>query len=93
MIARRALSLISDPWIIDHAIDGKPVLPGDRLEMMAAVAMMADPGHEYAGAESVEFKAPVKLHGDATTDLIITAQPVDEGVVHVEFIERGERGE
>jgi NAD(P)-dependent dehydrogenase (short-subunit alcohol dehydrogenase family)/phosphopantetheinyl transferase/acyl carrier protein/3-hydroxymyristoyl/3-hydroxydecanoyl-(acyl carrier protein) dehydratase len=82
MIARRALSLTSDPWIIDHAIDGKPVLPGViGLEMMAAVAMMADPGHGYAGAESVEFKAPVKLHGDATTDLIITAKPVDDGVL------------
>ena len=59
----------------DHAIDGKPVLPGViGLEMMAAVAMMADPGHGYAGAEEVSYKSPVKLHGDAVTD----ARAVDQ---------------
>ena len=81
LVARRALSLSSDPWIVDHAIDGKPVLPGViGLEMMAAVAMMADPGHTFAGAEDVQYKAPVKIHGDTTTDVIVTATPVDGGV-------------
>ena len=57
LVARRALSLSSDPWIVDHAIDGKPVLPGViGLEMMAAVAMMADPGHAYcrSGGRAVQ---------------------------------------
>ena len=81
LVARRALSLSSDPWITDHAIDGKPVLPGViGLEMMAAVAMMADPGNAYSSAEDVQYKAPVKLHGDTTTDVIVTATPVDGGV-------------
>ncbi len=81
LVARRSLSLASDPWIVDHAIDGKPVLPGViGLEMMAAVAMMADPGHRYAGAKEVTYKAPVKLHGETVTDLIVTATPVEEGV-------------
>ncbi|MDG1137163.1 MAG: polyketide synthase dehydratase domain-containing protein, partial [Phycisphaerales bacterium] len=81
LVAHRALSLASDGWISDHAIDGKPVLPGViGLEMMAAVAMMADPGHGYAGAEEVSYKSPVKLHGDAVTDVIVTATPVDGGV-------------
>ena len=80
LVARRALSLSSDPWITDHAIDGKPVLPGViGLEMMAAVAMMADPGNAYSSAEDVQYKAPVKLHGDTTTDVIV-GDAVDGGV-------------
>jgi phosphopantetheine--protein transferase-like protein len=81
LIATRALSLMSDPWITDHSIDGKPVLPGVvGLEMMAAVAAMADPGHRYAGAADVAYKAPVKLHGEAVTDVIISATPGEGGV-------------
>jgi phosphopantetheine--protein transferase-like protein len=81
LIATRSLSLKSDPWIVDHAIDGKPVLPGViGLEMMAFVASMADPGHRYAGAENVLYKAPVKLHGKAPTEVIVSATPVEGGV-------------
>ena len=81
LIGTRALSLESDPWIADHAIDGKPVLPGViGLEMMAAVAAMAQPGQRYEGATNVSYKAPVKLHGDATTNVIVTATPGPNGV-------------
>ncbi|MAY80765.1 MAG: hypothetical protein CL930_08260, partial [Deltaproteobacteria bacterium] len=81
IVARRDLSLQSDPWIVDHAIDGKPVLPGViGLELMAATAAMADPGHVYAGAKDVEFLAPVKLHGDAITTVFVRATPTDSGV-------------
>ena len=81
LVAHRALSLESDPWIVDHSIDGKPVLPGViGLEMMAAVAMMADPGHRYGGAEDVVYSAPVKLHRDAVTDVYVSAVPVEGGV-------------
>jgi phosphopantetheine--protein transferase-like protein len=48
--------------------------------MMAAVASMADPGHRYAGAENVLYKAPVKLHGTSATELIVSATPVQGGV-------------
>jgi NAD(P)-dependent dehydrogenase (short-subunit alcohol dehydrogenase family)/phosphopantetheinyl transferase len=76
MVTRRTLSLASDPWIVDHAIDGKPVLPGViGLELMAATAALALPGRSYCGASDVVFKAPVKLHGDAPTTLIIRAEP------------------
>ena len=56
IIGTRSLSLVSDPWIADHAIDGKPVLPGVGGWMMAAVAAMADPGHRYAGARNVVYE-------------------------------------
>jgi phosphopantetheine--protein transferase-like protein len=47
---------------------------------MAATASVAEPGHTYAGAEGVEFLAPVKLHGDAVTTVIIRATPGEDGV-------------
>jgi phosphopantetheine--protein transferase-like protein len=76
-VGRRSLSLSSDSWILDHAIEGTPVLPGViGLELMAAVARTACPGQIYMGAIDVAFKAPVKLHRDATVDLIIRAEPV-----------------
>jgi NAD(P)-dependent dehydrogenase (short-subunit alcohol dehydrogenase family)/phosphopantetheinyl transferase (holo-ACP synthase) len=76
IITRRVLSLESDPWIADHAIDGKPVLPGViGLELMAATAALAVPGRTYAGATDVAFKAPVKLHRSEPTTLIIRAEP------------------
>jgi NAD(P)-dependent dehydrogenase (short-subunit alcohol dehydrogenase family)/phosphopantetheinyl transferase (holo-ACP synthase) len=81
VVVRRSLSLDSDPWIKDHAIDGKPVLPGViGLELMAAAACLADPGHDYAGAENVQYLSPVKLHGDAPTDVIVRATPEKGGV-------------
>jgi len=81
LTVRRSLGLSSDPWILDHAIDGKPVLPGViGLELMASAAMMAAPGHAYVGAENVQYLSPVKLHGDTPTDVIVRATPVAGGV-------------
>ncbi len=77
---RRSLSLKSDSWILDHAIDGKPVLPGViGLELMASAATLAAPGHRYGGAKNVQYLSPVKLHGDAPTDVIVRATPVEGG--------------
>ena len=81
IVGTRDLSLASDPWLADHAIDGKPVLPGViGLEMMAAVAAIADPGQAYAGAINVAYNAPIKLHGDAPTTVVVTATPGEDGV-------------
>ncbi|MSQ01624.1 MAG: SDR family NAD(P)-dependent oxidoreductase [Myxococcales bacterium] len=79
-IARRALSLGSDPWMADHAIDNIPVLPGViGLEMMVGTALAAHPRGRYAGAEDVTFSAPLKLHRDEPVHIEITAAPDDEG--------------
>jgi 4'-phosphopantetheinyl transferase EntD/NAD(P)-dependent dehydrogenase (short-subunit alcohol dehydrogenase family) len=76
VVAERLLSLASDPWIADHAIDGVPVLPGViGLEMMAAVASRSRPGRTYCGAREVKFSAPVKLYRDDPTRVIVHAEP------------------
>ncbi len=79
-LARRSLSLASDPWMADHAIDAIPVLPGViGLEMMVATALAADPRGRYAGVEDVRFLAPLKLHRDEPAAVEIAAEPDDEG--------------
>ena len=79
-IARRALSLTTDDWMADHAIDGVPVLPGViGLEMMIGTALAANPRGRYAGVEDVRFAAPLKLHRDEPVDVEITAEPEPGG--------------
>ena len=78
----REMSRSSDPWVLDHAIDGVPVLPGViGLECMAAVAAELAPDLAYHGARNVRFLAPVKLHRDAPTTLVVEARLVGEGEV------------
>ena len=72
------LSLTRDPWVVDHSIEGTPVLPGViGLELMAAVGMLVHPTLTFVGARNVRFNAPVKVHGDRVSDLIIEAEPAN----------------
>ncbi|MEL6347896.1 MAG: SDR family NAD(P)-dependent oxidoreductase [Myxococcota bacterium] len=82
--AGRELSLSRDPWILDHAIDGTPVLPGVMgLEMMAAAAQLCALGMSPTSVREARFTAPVKLYGDAPTMLHIEAAPFDAETVQV----------
>ncbi len=82
VVARYELDPDRDRWITHHAIDKIPVLPGVLgVELMAAAAMLARPGLEYAGVEDVIFDKPVKCYkGDGVT-LEVRAVPVDENRV------------
>ncbi len=76
--AYRTLSLDSDPWIADHAID-KPVLPGViGIELMVAAARLSRPGASAAGMMAVSFEQPIKLHRGEPTEVIIEARPLDD---------------
>ncbi len=78
--AFRELTKAGDPWIMDHAIDGVPVLPGViGLELMAGTAQDLMPGQPFTGARNVQFSAPVKLHKDQPTTLIVEAEPGRDG--------------
>ena len=79
-VGRRSLSLESDPWMADHAIDSIPVLPGViGLELMVATALAADPRGRYAGVEDVRFLAPLKLHRDEPAAIEVAAEPDEDG--------------
>ncbi len=74
--ARRRMSVATDEWIVDHAIDGVPVLPGViGLELMIAAALAANPRGRYCGCEDVTFSAPLKVHRDDAVDIEVNAHP------------------
>ncbi len=80
VLARRTMSLETDPWMADHAIDNVPVLPGVMgLEMMVGAALAAAPRGRYAGVEDVTFSAPLKLHRDEPVLIEVAAEPDGEG--------------
>ncbi|MFT7521343.1 MAG: phosphopantetheinyl transferase, partial [Kiritimatiellia bacterium] len=82
VIANRRMSMKSDPWIEDHAIDGTPIVPGVMgLELMVAAATLAQPGRAYAGARNVEFQQPAKLHRGEALDLQASAERTDHDTV------------
>ncbi len=82
IVARYTLEPERDPWIDDHAIDGKPVLPGVMgIELMAAAASLARPGMVYTGVEDVKFERPVKVYRNSPVHLEMRAQPQDDGRV------------
>jgi phosphopantetheinyl transferase/NAD(P)-dependent dehydrogenase (short-subunit alcohol dehydrogenase family) len=84
VLGRRSLSLASDPWLADHAIDGVPVLPGViGLELLAATAAHLRPGEAYVGARAVSFRAPVKVHRDEPVALTMAARLIEGGEVAV----------
>lgn len=78
----RALSADRDAWLLDHAIDNVPVLPGViGVEMMVAAAMAALPTGRFVGLEDVRFDAPLKLHGDEPVQVEVRAVPAEDGAV------------
>ncbi len=82
VIARRRLTVERDMWIEDHSIEGTPVLPGViGLELMAAAAAATRPGSHYAGARRVVFDKPVKLHRGEPVEVVVRAEPMEDGAV------------
>ena len=82
VVARYRLDVERDAWIHDHAIDGKPVLPGViGVELMVAAASLARAGLHYTGVEDARFDKPVKLYGEDPTELEVRAIPQPDGKV------------
>ncbi|MBN1960591.1 MAG: SDR family NAD(P)-dependent oxidoreductase [Deltaproteobacteria bacterium] len=53
----------SEPFLIDHQIDGVPVLPGVMgVEGFVEVAHLLLPEHRVESLENVRFQAPLKYH-------------------------------
>ena len=77
VVCEARLSRARSPWILDHAIDGTPVLPGVvGLELMAAAAAQAAPGLAIVGADQVSFATPLKLYGDGESVAVSRAERV-----------------
>jgi Polyketide synthase dehydratase N-terminal domain/Polyketide synthase dehydratase domain len=62
------------PFLVDHQIDGVPVLPGVMgTEAFAEVASVLCPGHVVTGLRDLEFLLPFKFHRMKPVTLHLTA--------------------
>ena len=74
------LTVEENRWIIDHSINGTPVVPGViGVELMAALSKFASPLSDYCGAENVEFHKPIKLHRKQPVHIDVTSKPMGSG--------------
>ncbi|WP_329082803.1 type I polyketide synthase [Streptosporangium sp. NBC_01469] len=69
------LSLLTHPWIADHAVFGSVLLPGTGFVEMALAA------GNHLGLESVQellLESPLVLDDEGAVDIQVTVGPVDE---------------
>jgi malonyl CoA-acyl carrier protein transacylase len=73
------LDRVTDPYLMDHAIDGVPLLPGVfGIESFAEAArLLVDDDFVLHGAENIRFVSPLKQHKDAVVDAILEAKLLD----------------
>jgi acyl transferase domain-containing protein/NAD(P)-dependent dehydrogenase (short-subunit alcohol dehydrogenase family) len=62
LVAVRRLDAEADPVLVQHRVDGRPILPGAfALEMLAEAAALARPGEALAEVSGFRMEAPVAL--------------------------------
>ncbi|MGQ0502938.1 MAG: SDR family NAD(P)-dependent oxidoreductase [Panacagrimonas sp.] len=92
------LSLDEDPYLADHMMDGKPVLPmAGALEYMAQFVAAGWPGWEIAEMRDVRLLAGIVLDGEQGRDMILRAKAAthsEPGVqaVSVEIVDKRRKG-
>ncbi|MGB1696771.1 MAG: SDR family NAD(P)-dependent oxidoreductase [Thermoplasmatota archaeon] len=81
IVARLVMDRVKDPYLMDHAIDGVPLLPGVfGLEAFAEASRLLVPEDlDFIGAEAVRFAAPLKQHKDTPVTARIEALVLERG--------------
>jgi hypothetical protein len=76
LVLTHSLGLDQDPYLIDHCLAGKPVLPAAvALETMAQFAAAGWPGLSVAQVLDLRVTSGVVLEGYETRELLLQAQP------------------
>jgi acyl transferase domain-containing protein/NAD(P)H-dependent flavin oxidoreductase YrpB (nitropropane dioxygenase family)/NADP-dependent 3-hydroxy acid dehydrogenase YdfG len=72
--ASYTFDLARDRYLDDHRIDGRPVLPfAVAMELMAELAVAAQPGRELAGLREIRLLAGLALEHDRPTSVRLNA--------------------
>ena len=83
LLTETTLSTELHPFLVDHAIDGVPYLPGVMaLEMFAENALLLKPTTCLAGFENVSFGLPVKLLKDEIKVRVVAEYNNSDGDIH-----------
>lgn len=82
----RPVSVVSDPYLLDHLVEGTPVFPAAyHMALMTQAARRARPELTVVGLRGVQFVQPARLRGQQSLDFRVDAQmrPDATGVVEV----------
>jgi 3-oxoacyl-(acyl-carrier-protein) synthase/acyl carrier protein/phosphopantetheinyl transferase/NAD(P)-dependent dehydrogenase (short-subunit alcohol dehydrogenase family)/3-hydroxymyristoyl/3-hydroxydecanoyl-(acyl carrier protein) dehydratase len=81
VVATLRLDRVTDPYLMDHAIDGTPLLPGVfGMEAFAEASRLVVPEDlDFIGAENIQFAAPLKQHKDEPVLARIEALVIKRG--------------
>jgi len=84
LVVEAGLSLPSDPYLADHALQKQPLLPAVLgLEAMAQVAMALAGSGESPVFENVEFARPVAMSKQAVSTIRLAALRQENGCIDV----------
>lgn len=82
----RSVSVVSDPYLLDHLVEGIPVFPAAyHMALMTQAARRAMPRLEVVGFRGVQFVQPARLRGQQSLDFRVDAHthPDSPGAVAV----------
>ena len=80
VVAAATIDVEQHPWMLDHVIEGNPVLPGViGLELLSATTLEAVSGSGIASIRDVSFAQPAKVYGEDPLDVQVTATTTDGG--------------
>ena len=88
LVASRRLDPGRDPFLAQHLVDGRPVLPGAfALEMLAEAAALLRPGLEVVEVSGFHVDAPVAITRGAV-DVRVEAVGIGPGLVEARLLKR-----
>ncbi|WP_225411849.1 polyketide synthase dehydratase domain-containing protein [Stigmatella hybrida] len=74
----RAMDIQTDPYLLDHVVEGLPVLPAAYLlGLMTQAAHRMLPHRTVRGVRNVRFVQAARFKGHRSLQLTVTAEPVE----------------
>ncbi len=78
------------PWLADHCVDGRAILPGAAFAEMALAVARDWLGIEQATVADLEITSPMQLTPDASREVLCRVSPL---VSHLEILSRPRLGQ
>jgi acyl transferase domain-containing protein/NAD(P)-dependent dehydrogenase (short-subunit alcohol dehydrogenase family) len=91
LVIERSVSIRTDPYLLNHLVEGTPTLPGAHIiALIADAAQQLRPGLTIVSFERAQFHRFIKVYGDRATPFRVHANVVSEiggeTLVHVRLL-------
>jgi NAD(P)-dependent dehydrogenase (short-subunit alcohol dehydrogenase family) len=79
LVIERSVSIQTDPYLLNHLVEGTPTLPGAHIiALIADAAQQLRPGLTIVSFERAQFHRFIKVYGDRATPFRVHANVVSE---------------